>query len=133
MRLSDGTNSINVTDEHGFELPIEETGWSSIAQSRQRLLDGAQCIQESKKIAGQPITLYCDEGTWVYREVITALREMASKPNQRLVMTRFGEDIAVTFKHDGDTPAIEGKEVRYRAIPPGPKDHMQLTLRLITI
>lgn len=133
MRLSDETNSINVADEHGIELPIEETGWSSVAQARQRLLDGAQCIQESKKIAGQPITLYCDENTWVYREVVDALRVMAAIPNQRLIMTRFGEDIAVTFRHDGDTPAVDGKMVRYRAIPPKAKDHILLTLRLITI
>lgn len=132
MRLSNGIMSVNVTDEHGDELPIEEEGWSVVAQNIQRMLDGANVIQESRKKAGQPLTFICDENTWVYRHIADSLSVMANQPGQRMTLDRFNETYNVTFRHT-DGPAVEIEDVHYESRPHAGIDHIRLTLKLITI
>lgn len=131
MILTDGTTAIELPD-----AMIEgEHTWQPVTQAISYSLNGSQFIDESVKKAGRPIDLFSEKDgykAWPLRSTVDALELMASKPSQKLTLTRWGKTINVTFRHT-DGPAVEAVPLMWYERDPEPDDYMLLTLRLITI
>lgn len=96
MILDDGTTQIVFSDELVW---LDEFGWSPIVQSKKYTIGGVLVIQESKKLAGRPITLSGNGEIWETREVVEQLYNASLLKNQDFTLTLHDER-AFTVRFD---------------------------------
>lgn len=118
----------------------DEFGWLPTAQQLEVAIGGNLIVEESKQLAGRPITLEGRmEGNVGFgmntRAVVKALRALAAEPidaNDALLLTLDdGRVFDVMFRHH-DGLAVEAKAMRNVA-PYIDDDYYSLTLRLMAV
>jgi hypothetical protein len=129
--LSNGIVHVDFSDDLSW---TDEYEWHPISQTAQRTITGALIVSSSSLIGGRPITLEPDEqGPWLSRAQVDALRNLAAAPGQELTLTLRGQNHNVIFRHqDTSAAAVDAKPV----IPfnaPIDTDYYKVTLRLMEL
>lgn len=129
MVLSDGTNSLTLTDDLTELSPF----WQPVVQAVTYTLTGAMLVDESIKLAGRPLTFQSEPNAgWVEYAKVEQLHRWACVPGKQLTLTRYGDSLTVVFNRESGQ-AVEAKPVLDIGRAPWPEDWMLLTLRLMTI
>lgn len=101
MILDDGSTAISFSDDL---IWADEFGWSPITQDKQYTIGGTLVIQESKKLAGRPITLR-GYNIWESRSVIEQLHSASLLTAQDFTLTLHdGRSFTVRFDHTQNKP-----------------------------
>lgn len=133
MILSDGTTSITLPDDLEW---TDETAYSVVEQSAEYTVTGALVVDVGARLKGRPITLVGEmvgnQGLWVTRAVVDALRAWADTPGQVLTLTMTGYAAKSVMFRLQDGPGVEARPVLFSA-PIAAADAYTLTLYLMEI
>lgn len=126
-----GGASVDFSDDLTWS---DEYEFHPVSQTAQRTITGALIISSLGTTGGRPITLSPDdEGPWLARSTVDALRSLAAVPGQQLTLTLRGQTYQVIFRHqDTSGVAVDAQPV----IPfnaPVDADWYTVTLRLMEL
>jgi hypothetical protein len=117
---------------------VDEMAWSPVAQAVEVTSGGALVVQESKQLAGRPITLESgSEGSTYWgvatRETVEQLRELAFELLEEPMTLELadGRTFDVRFRH-GDN-GFEARPIREAVMPAADADLYTIILRLFEV
>lgn len=126
-----GGASVDFSDDLSW---IDEYEFHPVSQTSQRTITGALIVSALGTTGGMPITLSPDdEGPWLTRDTVDALRSLAAVPGQQLTLTLRGQTYQVIFRHQDTTGvAVDAMPIIPFNAPVG-TDWYKVTLRLMEI
>ena len=116
---------------HDDLLWTDEYAWSAVTQRAEYTIAGSLLVDARAKQSGRSITLAGGEdGGWLTRTTVDALRVAAALPGQQFTLTLRGATYTVVFDHTAQ--AIEADPV-FNVNDPASADFYVVTLRFLEV